>query len=47
MKPDKVEMVFDIIITSLKLGAGCILLYFMFQFSQGMEAWVELDQVIR
>jgi len=38
---------FEIIITTLKLGAGCILLYVMFQFSQGMEAWVELDKVMR
>ena len=43
----KVEMMFDIIITSLKLGAGCILLYMMYQFSQGMEAWVELDRMMR
>ena len=43
----KVEMIFDIIITSLKLGAGCILLYMMYQFSQGMEAWVELDRIMR
>ncbi len=47
MRPDKVEMIFDIIITSLKLGAGCILLYVMYQFSQGMEAWVELDRMTR
>ena len=38
---------FEIIITGLQLVAGCILLYFMFQFSQGMEAWVELDKVMR
>tara|TARA_B000000532_G_C18764357_1_gene361148 strand:- start:579 stop:719 length:141 start_codon:yes stop_codon:yes gene_type:complete len=43
----KVEMIFEIIINSLKLGAGCILLYVMYQFSQGMEAWVELDKVMR
>ena len=43
----KVEMMFNIIITSLKLGAGCMLLYVMYQFSQGMEAWVELDKVMR
>ena len=43
----KVEMIFNIIITSLKLGAGCILLYMMHQFSQGMEALVELDKVIK
>jgi hypothetical protein len=47
VKPDKVEMVFDIIITSLKLGAGCILLYVMYQFTQGMGAWVELDRITR
>ena len=43
----KVDMIFEIIINSLKLGAGCILLYMMYQFSQGMEAWVELDKVMR
>ncbi len=43
----KIEMMFEIIITGLQLVAGCILLYFMFQFSQGMEAWVELDKVMR
>tara|TARA_A100001515_G_scaffold7537_1_gene6428 strand:+ start:3415 stop:3561 length:147 start_codon:yes stop_codon:yes gene_type:complete len=43
----KTEMMFEIIITSLKLGAGCILLYVMFQFSQGMESWVELDKLMR
>ena len=43
----KVEMIFEIIINSLKLGAGCILLYMMYQFSVGMEAWVELDKVMR
>jgi len=43
----KVEMIFEIIINSLKLGAGCMLLYVMYQFSQGMEAWVELDKVMR
>ena len=43
----KVEMIFDIIIPSLTLGAGCILLYMMYQFSQGMEAWVELDRIMR
>ena len=43
----KVEMIFEIIITSLKLGAGCMLLYVMYQFSQGIEAWVELDKVMR
>jgi len=44
----KVEMMFNIIITSLKLGAGCmLLLYVMYQFSQGMEAWVELDRMMR
>ena len=43
----KVEMIFDIIITGLKLGAGCTLLYVMYQFSQGMEAWVELDKAMR
>ena len=46
MNPN-VEMIFEIIINSLKLGAGCILLYMMYQFSQGMEAWVELDRLIR
>ena len=43
----KVEMIFEIIINGLKLGAGCILLYIMYQFSQGMEAWVELDRIMR
>ena len=43
----KVEMIFEIIINGLKLGAGCILLYVMYQFSQGMEAWVELDRMMR
>ena len=43
----KVEMMFNIIITSLKLGAGCMLLYVMYQFSLGMEAWVELDRIMR
>ena len=43
----KIEMIFEIIITSLKLGAGCMLLYVMYQFSQGMEAWFELDKVMR
>ena len=43
----KTEMMFEIIITSLKLGAGCILLYVMFQFSQGMQSWVELDKLMR
>jgi len=43
----KIEMMFEIIITTLKLGAGCILLYVMFQFSQGMESWVELDKLMR
>ena len=43
----KVEIMFNIIITSLKLGAGCMLLYVMYQFSQGMEAWVELDRIMR
>ena len=43
----KVEMIFEIIINGLKLGAGCILLYIMHQFSQGMEAWVELDRMMR
>ena len=47
MNPKNVEMMFDIIITSLKLGVGCILLYMMYQFSQGMEAWVELDRMMR
>ena len=47
MNPKNVEMMFDIIITSLKLGAGCILLYIMYQFSLGMEAWVELDNLRR
>ena len=47
MRPDKVEMIFDIIITSLKLGAGGILLYFMYQFSEGMSAWAELDRMMR
>ena len=43
----KVEMIFEIIINGLKLGAGCILLYIMYQFSQGMAAWVELDRMMR
>ena len=43
----KVEMIFDIIIAGLHLVAGGILLYVMFQFSQGMEAWVELDRMMR
>jgi|TARA_R100000353_G_C6499726_1_gene193887 hypothetical protein len=43
----KIEMIFDIIITGLHLVAGGILLYVMFQFSEGMEAWVELDRLIR
>ena len=43
----KVEMIFDIIIAGLHLVAGGILLYVMFQFSQGMEAWVELDRMVR
>ena len=43
----KAEIVFDTIETVFILGAGCILLYVMYQFSQGMEAWVELDRMLR
>jgi len=42
----KVEMIFDIIITGLHLVAGCILLYVMYSFSEGMSAWVELDRMV-
>ena len=44
--PSKVEMIFDIIETLLKLVAGCILLYVMYSFSEGMSAWVELDRMV-
>tara|TARA_B100000925_G_scaffold201529_1_gene152758 strand:+ start:180 stop:326 length:147 start_codon:yes stop_codon:yes gene_type:complete len=43
----KVEMIFDIIIAGLHLVAGGILLYVMFQFSASMEAWSELDKLMR
>ena len=43
----KIEMVFDIIITGLQLLAGCILLYVMYSFSEGMYAWAELNRMIR
>ena len=43
----KAQIVFDTIETVLILGACCILLYVMYQFSQGMEAWVELDRMLR
>tara|TARA_B100000902_G_C26942210_1_gene731615 strand:+ start:289 stop:432 length:144 start_codon:yes stop_codon:yes gene_type:complete len=42
----KIEMIFDIIITGLQLAAGCILLYVMYSFSEGMSAWVELDRMV-
>ena len=45
--PPNVELIFDIIITSLKLVAGGLLLYVMYGFSEGMEAWVELDRIMR
>ena len=47
MNPKNVEMIFDIIINGLILGAGCMILYVMYQFSAGMEAWVELDNLMR
>lgn len=43
----KVEMIFEIIINGLMFAAGCMILYVMYQFSQGMEAWVELDNLMR
>ena len=43
----KVELMFDIIISGLHIVAGCILLYVLYQFSEGMEAWVELDRIMR
>ena len=43
----KVEMIFEIIINGLTFVAGCMILYVMYQFSQGMEAWVELDNLMR
>ena len=43
----KVELMFEIIINGLTFVAGCILLYFLYSFSQGMEAWVELDRMMR
>ena len=42
-----VETILDIIGTILHLTAGGILLYFMYQFSEGMSAWVELDRMVR
>jgi hypothetical protein len=42
----KVELMFDIIIGGLHIVAGCILLYVLYQFSEGMEAWVELDRMV-
>ena len=44
--PPNVELIFDIIITSLKLVAGGLLLYVMYGFSEGMGAWVELDRMV-
>ena len=43
----KVEMIFDIVEIGLKLVAGGLLLYVMYGFSEGMEAWVELDRMMR
>ena len=43
----KVEMIFEIIINGLTFVAGCILLYFLYSFSQGMEALAEFDEIIR
>ena len=43
----KVEMMFEIIINGLIFAAGCMILYVMYQFSQGMEDWVELDKSMR
>tara|TARA_Y100001963_G_scaffold87273_1_gene120676 strand:- start:131 stop:280 length:150 start_codon:yes stop_codon:yes gene_type:complete len=45
--PPKVEMIFDIIETILIFGAGCMLLYVLYSFSEGMSAWVELDRMLR
>ena len=42
-----VELIFHIIETLLKLIAGGLLLYVMYGFSEGMEAWVELDRIMR
>jgi|TARA_B100000073_G_scaffold344938_1_gene352855 hypothetical protein len=46
MNPN-VEMIFNIIEVGLKLIAGGLLLYVMFGFSEGLEAWVELDRLMR
>jgi len=43
----KAEMIFEIIEAVLLLAAGGCLLYILFGFSQGMEAWVELDRMMR
>tara|TARA_B100002019_G_scaffold273174_1_gene269031 strand:+ start:153 stop:299 length:147 start_codon:yes stop_codon:yes gene_type:complete len=43
----KVEMIFEIIEAVLLLAVGGCLLYILFGFSQGMEAWVELDNLMR
>lgn len=43
----KVELMFEIIINGLTFVAGCIILYFLYSFSQGMEALSELDKLMR
>jgi hypothetical protein len=43
----KAEMVFDTIETILLLGAGVLLLKVLMGFVDGMEAWAELDRMMR
>ncbi len=47
MEHKTVIKLFDIVEILLILTAGFFLLKIMFGFSMGMEAWVELDNLIR
>lgn len=42
-----ITTILDILEVGAKLVAGGILLYMMYQFSEGMSAWVELDRMVR
>ena len=46
MSYQDVETILDLIGTILHLTAGGILMYMLFQFSEGLSAWVELDKMV-
>ena len=47
MKQKTVKQIFDVVELALISWVGFFLLKFMFDFSKAMEAWSELDKLMR